>query len=219
MPAEIGCLIVLTGASGAGKDAVMEKLLKCHEIEKLGFKKIVTCTDRLPRLNTNPPEVDGVHYHFVTPEELIRMEKDLELVEPRTPTGTSYKATPKFELERLITGESLIWRIDPSRAAEVATGKFFDDVFPNHSQILKKHTLVICINAPKEVINSWRKGRDKDKYDPKEYETRDSQESSHLQILLEKAAVIENLDGMLKASVEKSLMLIKNHHAKIKEKG
>lgn len=218
MSAEIGCLIVLTGASGAGKDAVMDKLLKCNEIEKLGFKKIVTCTDRLPRLNTDPPEVDGVHYHFVTPEELIRMEKEKELVEPRTQTGTSYKATPKFELERLLAGESLVWRIDPSRAAKVATGEFFNEMFPDHSEILKKNTLVICVYAPKEVISSRRKSRDKEKYDPKEYVERDSQESEHLQILMEKACIVENLDGMLEATVEKSLMLIKNHHVKIKNK-
>jgi guanylate kinase len=218
VPTKIGCLIVITGASGTGKDAVMEKVMECQDIGNLGFCKVVTCTDRPPRLNANPPEVDGIHYHFVTPQELIRMEKANELVEPRTLTGTSYKATPKFEIERLITGENLIWRIDPSRAAKVATGEFFDEMFPDHSEILKKNTLVICVNAPKEVISSRRKSRDKEKYDPKEYEERDNQEFEHLQVLLKKACVIDNLDGMLEQTVSSSLNLVKNHHAKNKNR-
>lgn len=213
---KIGCLIVITGASGAGKDAVMEKVMECEDLGKLGYCKVVTCTDRPPRLAANPPEVDGIHYHFVSPQELIRMEKENKLVEPRTLTGTSYKATPKFEIERLLAGENLVWRIDPSRAAEVATGKFFEEMFPDHSEILRNHTLVICVNAPKEVIDSRRKSRDKEKYDPKEYEERDNQELRHLQILLEKACVIENLDGKLEQAVDNSLGLIKEHHAKIK---
>jgi guanylate kinase len=213
---EVGCLVVITGASGAGKDAVLEKLMENRDIGTLGFKKIVTCTDRPPRTNTDPPEVDGVHYHFVSPEALIQMEKNRELVEPRTLTGSSHKATPKFEIERVLAGENLIWRIDPSRASEVATGKFFNEVFPENSKVLRKHTLVICVNAPKEMINSRRKARDKEKYDPREYEERDYQELPYLQILLQKASVVENPDGMLDKTVKGSLELIKNHYAKNK---
>jgi guanylate kinase len=212
----IGNLVVLTGRSGSGKDAVMDALLANLEIEKLGIKRVVTCTDRPPRTNTNPPEVDGLTYHFVTPEELVRMEKNGELVEPRTNTGTCFKATPKFEIERLLTGEDLIWRIDPSRAAEVATGEFFDKVFPKHSEILKNHTLTICIVASTETIESWRKGRDKDKYNPKEYEERDTQELPHLKTLHKYACVVENFDGKLDHTVAESLTLIQGHHAKIK---
>ena len=108
-----GFLLVISGASGAGKDAVMASLLEHPAVKTLNLKKVVTCTDRVPR----PGEIHKVHYHFVTNEKLQEMAKNGELVEEITLTGSSNKATPKSEIERLLNGEDLVWRIDPSRAA------------------------------------------------------------------------------------------------------
>jgi len=207
-----GILLVITGASGAGKDAVMEALIKHPEFAPMCFKKIVTCTDRTIR----PGEVDGVHYHFVSPNELDGMCKQGLLVEKITSTGTSNKATSKKEIERLLAGEDLIWRIDPSRAAEIAQGNFFENIFGKEAKLIQKNTIIICVTAPKNEIIQRRIKRDKDKFDPKEFEVRDIQDSPHLKILSEKSYVINNLDQKLDESVEEALTLIKSHYTKVK---
>lgn len=195
---KIGNLIVITGASGAGKDAVMTGFLGNRLVQKLNLKKIVTCTDRPPR----PGETDGIEYHFLTISQLQELDKKGELVEPITQTGTSNKATPKSEIERLLNGENLVWRIDPSRAAEVAAGTFFKEKFSENADILQKHTIVLFVTAPKEEIDERRKKRDLDKYDPNEYMARDEQEKPYLDILLKKAVRIENLNNKIDKAIE-----------------
>jgi guanylate kinase len=210
----VGFLLIITGASGAGKDSVMLELLKHPSIKTLNLKKVVTCTDRLPR----PGETHGIDYHFVSHETLTEMDKSGELVEEITLTGSSSKATPKSEIERLLKGEDLVWRIDPSRAAEVATGNFFKKHFPRYSEILQEQTVILCITAPKEDITKRRRVRDGKTYSPKEYSARDEQELPHLQILREKAAVIDNLEGHLEETVNLAVNLTKSHYEKIKNK-
>jgi guanylate kinase len=211
---EIGCLFVITGASGAGKDTFMDCLLNHPNVKTLNLKKIVTCTDR----NARTGEIHGVHYHFVTNEKLREMAKKGELVEEITPTGTSNKATPKSEIERLINGEDLVWRIDPSRAAEIASGNFFGKHFPKHAQILQERTMVLCVTAPKEIIEARRKGRDGKNFNPDEYLTRDEQESPHLKILYEKAVVVENMENCLEETVNLAVSLTKAHYEKTKNR-
>ena len=54
-------LMVLTGPSGSGKTTLSLRLL--NEIE--GVRKVITTTTRAPRMG----EVDGIDYHFQTPEK------------------------------------------------------------------------------------------------------------------------------------------------------
>ena len=208
-----GFLLVISGASGAWKDAVMASLLEHPAVKTLNLKKVVTCTDRVPR----PGEIHKVHYHFVTNEKLQEMAKNGELVEEITLTGSSNKATPKSEIERLLNGEDLVWRIDPSRAAEVASGTFFVKHFPEHARILQKCTTVFCVNASKDTVEARRKKRDGANYNPKEYSTRDGQELPHLHILQEKAIVIENPEGRLEETVNFAAGCVKLHYEKVKK--
>ncbi|MDQ5953088.1 MAG: guanylate kinase [Patescibacteria group bacterium] len=209
---KLGILIVITGASGAGKDAVMDEFLKDPRLSGLNLKKVVTCTNRPPR----PGETDGVQYHFLEDAKLRQMEAKGELVEEITTTGTSAKATPKCEIERLLKGENLVWRIDPSRAAEVATGNFFKRVFPQHVDLLQPRTMVLFITAPKEVIEERRRRRDLDKYNPAEYEARDSQEKPYLEILEKSAVSIENLDGRLNEAASAAVNSVINFYNNVK---
>jgi len=194
----IGILVIVTGVSGVGQDSVMDGFWKNPRIQELNFKKIVTCTDRPPR----PNETDGIQYHFVTYEKLLEMSRNKELVEKITPFGTCHKATAKKEIERLFAGENLIWRIDLSRATEVASGNFFKDLYPNEADTLQKHTFVFYVTAPKEVIRQRRKTRDRNKYDEKEYIKRDESIKPYLNILEQTAITINNLDGKLDETVE-----------------
>jgi guanylate kinase len=193
-----GLLIVITGPSGTGKDAVANELLKHPSSSRL--KRLVTCADRPPR----PGEIHGIDYFFVTPGELDEMAASGKLVEKPQTTGTSRKGTPKSEFFAILGGEKRLWRIEPHRALDVATGNFFDEQFdPRQASVFKKITRVICITSPKEQVEGRRKMRDKENYNPEEYKLRDSQDEPSLKILLEKAILVENLDGQLSTAVEK----------------
>lgn len=208
----IGMMVIISGASGAGKDSVMDGFLKDLRVQKLNLKKIVTCTDRPLR----PGETDGVQYHFINNEELRKMAADGLLVEPITMSGTAGKATPKSEVDRLFAGENLVWRIDPSRASDVASGDFYRRIYPEDASVLQEHTIVLSVVAPKEEVEKRRKGRDLDKYNPTEYETRDTQEKPYLEILANKATSIQNLDGRLDQAINDSVTAVVNLYDKIK---
>jgi guanylate kinase len=57
-------MIVLSGPSGVGKSTVLRQLLSRHPNE---LRLSVSATTRSPR----PGEIDGVDYHFLTPEEFF----------------------------------------------------------------------------------------------------------------------------------------------------
>lgn len=61
-------IIIFLGPSGSGKSTLQKAL---------GFRQVITWTSRQPR----PGEIDGVHYHFATKEEILNMYKDGLLLE------------------------------------------------------------------------------------------------------------------------------------------
>lgn len=93
-----GMLVVITGISGAGKDTMMDLALRSDALAALNLTQVVTCATRTPR----PGEINGTHYHFISADELHQMHTNGELVEPPTQTGTSFKATSKRELARVV---------------------------------------------------------------------------------------------------------------------
>ena len=164
-----GQLIVITGLSGSGKDTVIDNLLKRFP----EFRLLVSYTDRPPR----DGEIHGVHHHFVTTQELDEIYKKGELIEKPLVYGTSRKATPKSEFHKVIyDGHKVIWRIDTSLAAKVATHCFFDEQFTKYeSRILKTISEVIFITSPKNALHQRRKARDKESYDLNDYKQNDNQ--------------------------------------------
>ena len=54
-------LLVIAGPAGSGKSTLCDRLVS--EIRE--FERVVTTTTRAPR----PGEINGVHYHFLTPEQ------------------------------------------------------------------------------------------------------------------------------------------------------
>lgn len=162
-----GKLIVLTGISGAGKDTIMSMMLE--SVPEL--KKIVTHTTRPAR----PGEKHGFDYHFVSEsffEGLITNNRLIEYVK----YGSHYKGTLKDEFEKVLTGATLIWRIDISRAAKV-TELFYEKFDTKTAEILVAKTKTILIKPP-SVTTSFKRfiAREKEKADVEEFEKRLNQD-------------------------------------------
>lgn len=104
-------LIVISGPSGVGKDAVVNKMKDCE----LPFHFVVTATDRPPR----PNEVHGVDYFFVSEDEFQRMIDNDELLEHAVVYGDN-KGIPKEQVrEALASGKDVVMRIDVQGAETI----------------------------------------------------------------------------------------------------
>lgn len=104
-------LVILSGPSGVGKDAVMARM------RELGvpFYQVVTAATRERR----PNEVDGVDYHFVTIERFAEMIEQKELLEHAVVYG-DYKGIPKAEVRKgLDSGKDVVLRVDVQGAATI----------------------------------------------------------------------------------------------------
>ncbi|RME88535.1 MAG: guanylate kinase [Anaerolineae bacterium] len=104
-------LIVISGPSGVGKDAVIQRMKE----RGLPFHFVVTATTRPKR----PGEVDGVDYFFVSTDEFARMIEEDELLEHAL-VYNDYKGIPKQQVrEALASGKDVIMRIDVQGAATI----------------------------------------------------------------------------------------------------
>jgi len=110
-PVQKPLLIVISGLSGVGKDAVVKSLQK----RNMPFHFVVTANSRPKRRG----EVEGVDYFFVTKEEFERMIANDELIEYAV-VYESYKGIPKAQVrEALQSGKDVIMRLDVQGAATV----------------------------------------------------------------------------------------------------
>jgi guanylate kinase len=104
-------LIVISGPSGVGKDAVIEQLKR----RGLSFYFVVTATTRPPR----PEEQHGVDYLFLSHGEFARMKENGELLEYAL-VYNDYKGIPKAQVQdALASGEDVILRVDVQGAATI----------------------------------------------------------------------------------------------------
>ena len=106
-------LIIISGPSQVGKDAVVNQLLE--KGTGLNLVKAITYTSREQR----PEEKEAVDHHFVTPEkfqELIKQDFFLEWA----PVRERYFGTPKQAvLDLLEQGKNVILKIDVRGAKQV----------------------------------------------------------------------------------------------------
>ena len=92
-PPRRSLLFVLSGPSGVGKDAVIEAL----KAEGYPIHFVVTATTR-PR---RPHEVDGTHYHFLTPDEFAVLNAQGGLIAVDTVYGYQY-GTPVAQVREVL---------------------------------------------------------------------------------------------------------------------
>lgn len=119
-PTRPGLLVILSGPSGVGKDAVID----CLRDDGFPFTKIVTATTRAPR----PGEVNGRDYWFLSQDEFARWRDAGKLLEWANVYGTPY-GTPVAEVRAALDrGGIVLLKIDVQGAAQIKA-KVPDAVF------------------------------------------------------------------------------------------
>ena len=98
-------ILVISGLSGSGKDAVINRM---NEISDDKFHFVVTCNTRKQREN----EIDGKDYHFITREKFLSMIENGEMIE-HSVVYDDLKGVPRFEIEDAFRiGQDIILRLD-----------------------------------------------------------------------------------------------------------
>lgn len=104
-------LIVLSGPSGAGKDAGLSQL----KAEGYPLAYITTMTTRLKR----PNEIDGQDYHFVTRQKFEAMVAGGEFLEHASVYGNRYGVPRKPVKDALEKDRDVIIKVDIQGAAAI----------------------------------------------------------------------------------------------------
>ncbi|MFC0407977.1 guanylate kinase [Roseomonas elaeocarpi] len=103
-PSRRGLCLVLVAPSGAGKTSVSRALLAQEDSMALS----VSATTRAPRVG----EVEGVHYHFRSPEEFEAMERAGEMLESAAVYGRRYGTPRAPVLASLAAGRDVLFDVD-----------------------------------------------------------------------------------------------------------
>jgi guanylate kinase len=99
-----GVMLILTSPSGAGKSTLSRLLLQKDSAITLS----VSATTRSRR----PSEVDGTHYHFISPERFELMRSGGQLLEWAEVHGNFY-GTPRAPVEKALSeGRDVLFDID-----------------------------------------------------------------------------------------------------------
>jgi guanylate kinase len=111
VPQSKSLLVVLSGPSGVGKDAVLDRMKS--QDRSLHFA--VTATTRLRRSE----ELDGVNYHFVSRERFQQMVSDGELLEWAEVYGNHY-GVPRQQVEQALEGgRDVVVKVDVQGAMTI----------------------------------------------------------------------------------------------------
>lgn len=106
-----GVLVLFSGPSGVGKDAVLEIVLARDS----SLQKSVSCTTRGIREN----EIDGKDYYFITVPEFEEMIENHEVLE-FTRYGQNLYGTPKAPIDKWLSeGKTVILKIEVEGASNI----------------------------------------------------------------------------------------------------
>ena len=106
-----GKTFIISGPSGVGKSTVLNALLR--EYPDLYFS--VSATTRAPR----EKELDGVHYHFIAPEDFHKMIEEEAFLEYAEYVGNFYGTPKKYVDAAMDEGRDVILDIEIQGAQQV----------------------------------------------------------------------------------------------------
>jgi len=126
-------LIVLSGPSGVGKDAILTRMRESN----CPLKYVTTVTTRPQR----PAETNNVDYHFVSAEKFQEMIERNELLEYASVYGNWYGVPRKPIKQALDAGQDTIVKVDIQGAAtirKILPGAVFIFLVPPSMEELKQ---------------------------------------------------------------------------------
>ena len=139
-------MVILSSPSGVGKTTLTKKLQQKYQ----NFKISVSHTTRLPRSN----EVDGVDYHFISPnkfEELILKKEFYEYAK----IFENYYGTLKKNVDETILKNDIIFDIDWQGTKQLSKFKNLDIIkiylIADNKEELKKRLLKRNQNTKEEI--------------------------------------------------------------------
>lgn len=140
--------VVIAGPAGSGKSTLCERLVAAG----LGFSRVITTTTRAPR----PGEVNGVHYHFLSPAEFDTRLAAGEFLEWAWVHGERrYGTLAASVLEPLARGQNLVANLDVQGVASVRQAV---ERFPQLRRSLV--TVFIMLDQDQLVTRIRQRGQD-----------------------------------------------------------
>ncbi len=106
-----GKTFIISGPSGVGKSTVLKALFEGRD--DLYFS--VSATTRSPREG----EINGVHYHFITPDEFMQWINDDAFLEYAQYVGNFYGTPKKYVDAAMEAGKDVILDIEVQGATQV----------------------------------------------------------------------------------------------------
>lgn len=178
-------LVILSGPSGVGKDAVMAQMRE----QGVPFYQVVTAATRAQR----PGEQDGQDYHFVSIERFAAMIEQKELLEHAVVYG-DYKGIPKAEVRKgLDSGLDVVLRVDVQGAATIRS-------------LVPQAVAIFLIAASEEEMVARLRGRQTE--DAGRLAMRIATAREELMRLGEFDYVVVNRDGCLDEAVQQVLSIM-----------
>ena len=186
-------LIVISGPSGIGKDAVVGLLRKTN----IDTHFVITMNTREPR----PDEVEGKDYFFVSREEFEKKIENNELIEYAR-VYSDYKGIPKSQvIEAFGSGKDVIMRLDVQGAMTIR--KICPDAI----------LIFLTANSRQEWINRLLERRSET---PEELEVRLKIAADEYALLDEFDYMVVNSDKHLDQTIADIQAIIKAEHLKTK---
>jgi guanylate kinase len=149
-----GILFVISSPSGGGKGTLIRRLLDTVQ----GVSISVSWTTREVR----PGEIDGVSYHFVTPDEFMRMRDAGGFLEWAVVHGHLYGTARGVVAQELSEGHDIVLEIDVQGAANVrAVMDSVVSVFilPPSFEVLRARLTARMTERPEELELRLRNAR------------------------------------------------------------
>jgi guanylate kinase len=185
-------LIVISGPSGVGKDAVVRRLKE----RGFPFHFVITATDRAPR----PNEVHGVDYFFLTTAAFESMIEKGELLEHAIVYG-QHKGIPKQQVqEAMASGRDVIMRVDVQGASTVR-------------RLVPAAVLIFLTASSEKELEQRLQRRNSDS--PEQLKARIRTAREEMKCLPEFDYVVVNREGELDKAANDVMTIVQAEHSRV----
>jgi len=191
----IPLMLVISGPSGVGKDAVLRQLKK----GELPIYHVITANTRKPRTD----EKEGVDYFFISREQFEHMIAHNELIE-YSKVYEDYKGVPKAQIRQaLASGKDMVLRLDVQGAIKI-------------KKLFPQAILIFLVPATEEEwfqrLGGRRARQDKD------LKTRIATVNKELNLAREFDYIVINAQNKLRETVRTIEAIITAEHQKTRQR-